>query len=103
MSRCASTRPARRHGHPRSGPSRSALADLLAWEANSHKTDPQGASVCTNPGSGLLATFPNITGQRDVAATECPGGTFYATLPTVRTDVAARIAAAGSTTTTSTS
>jgi len=33
--------------------------------------------------------LPNIAGHRDVGATECPGGTFYATLPTIRSDVAA--------------
>src|SRR3989442_8575609 len=82
---------------------KSALEDLLAWKADSHYIDPLGASLYTNPVSGLQATFPNIAGHRDVAATECPGGTFYATLPTVRADVAARIAAAGSTTTTTSS
>src|SRR5213078_592347 len=31
-------------------------------------------------------------GPPDVNATECPGGVFYATLPTIRSDVAAMIA-----------
>jgi hypothetical protein len=79
-----------------------ALEDLLGWKADSHHIDPQGASLYANPVSGQQTTFPNIAGHRDVTATECPGGTFYATLPTVRSDVAARIAAAGSTTTTTT-
>ena len=70
---------------------RSALEHLLAWEASSHGIDPQGASLYTNPVSGTQATFPNIAGHRDVNATECPGGTFYATLPTIRSDVAALI------------
>ena len=54
----------------------------------------QGSALYTNPVSGTQATFPNIAGHRDLAATECPGGTFYATLPTIRSDVAALIAAA---------
>src|SRR5207253_293292 len=73
------------------------------WKADRHQIDPQAASLYTNPVSGLQASFPNIAGHRDVAATECPGGMFYATLPTVRSDVAARVAAADSTTTTTTS
>lgn len=67
---------------------RSALEQLLAWEADHHGIDPLGSSLYTNPVSGTQATFPNIAGHRDLAATECPGGTFYATLPTIRSDVA---------------
>src|SRR3954454_14068584 len=73
---------------------RGALERLLAWEADHHGIDPQGASLYTNPVNGTQATFPNIAGHRDLAATECPGGAFYATLPTIRSDVAALIAAA---------
>jgi uncharacterized protein with LGFP repeats len=70
---------------------RNALEHLLAWEASAHGIDPQGSSLYTNPVSGTQATFANIAGHRDVHATECPGGTFYATLPTIRADVAALI------------
>jgi hypothetical protein len=72
---------------------RSALERLLAWEADHHGIDPRGASLYTNPVNGTQATFPNIAGHRDVAATECPGGTFYATLPIIRSDVAAMLGA----------
>jgi len=72
---------------------RSALERLIAWIDSSHGIDPQGSGLYTNPVSGLQATFPNIAGHRDVAATECPGGSFYATLPTIRSDVAGLIAA----------
>jgi N-acetylmuramoyl-L-alanine amidase len=72
---------------------RSALERLLAWESDHHGIDPQGASLYTNPVNGTQATFPNIAGHRDVAATECPGGTFYATLPIIRSDVAAMLGA----------
>jgi hypothetical protein len=71
---------------------RSALEHLLAWEADRHSIDPQGSSLYTNPVSGVQKVFPNIAGHRDLAATECPGGTFYATLPTIRSDVAAMLA-----------
>jgi hypothetical protein len=70
---------------------RDALERMLAWEASSHGIDPQGSALFTNPVSGTQATFPNIAGHRDVNATECPGGVFYATLPAIRSDVAAMI------------
>jgi N-acetylmuramoyl-L-alanine amidase len=72
---------------------RSALERLLAWESDHHAIDPQGASLYTNPVNGTQATFANIAGHRDVAATECPGGTFYATLPIIRSDVARMLGA----------
>src|SRR3954451_17679211 len=68
---------------------RSALESLLAWETGHHGIDPLGATLYTNPVSGTQATFANIAGHRDLGATECPGGAFYATLPTIRSDVAA--------------
>src|SRR5204863_1953168 len=71
---------------------RQSLEKLLAWEASSHSIDPQGSSLYTNPVNGTQKTFPNIAGHRDVNATECPGGVFYATLPAIRSDVAAMTA-----------
>ena len=73
---------------------RSALEHLIAWIDDAHGIDPRGSALYTNPVSGTQATFPNIAGHRDLAATECPGGTFYATLPTIRSDVASLIATA---------
>src|ERR671932_1919399 len=73
---------------------RSALEHLIAWIDDMHAIDPEGSALYTNPVNGTQATFPNIAGHRDLAATECPGGVFYATLPTIRSDVAALIAAA---------
>jgi hypothetical protein len=70
---------------------RDALERVLAWKASAHGIDPQGSSLYTNPVNGIQKTFANIAGHRDVNSTECPGGVFYATLPTIRTDVAARI------------
>jgi hypothetical protein len=64
---------------------------LLAREADHHSINPQGSSLYTNPVNGSQATFANIAGHRDVAATECPGGVFYSTMPGIRSDVAALI------------
>ena len=58
---------------------KNALENLLAWEASEHHIDPHGAT-----------SYPNIAGHRDVGDTDCPGGAFYATLPSVRHAVAAR-------------
>ena len=70
---------------------RSSLEALLAWEASRNGIDPQATESFTNPVSGATITTPNIAGHLDYFATECPGAAFYATLPTVRSDVAARI------------
>ena len=69
---------------------RSVLVDLLAWEASRNGLDPQATTTFTNPVSGAVITTPNIAGHRDYTATECPGGTFYASLPQLRAEVAAR-------------
>ena len=82
-------------------PARSALVDHLAWEAEHHNIGPNGRSEYVNPVNGTRKVFDNIAGHRDVSATECPGGTFYETLPGLRTSVASRIAA-GTTVTSST-
>ncbi|MDQ1602583.1 MAG: hypothetical protein QOE01_428 [Actinomycetota bacterium] len=71
---------------------RQALTDLLAWEASRNGIDPTATSTFVNPVSGASITTANIGGHRDYGATECPGGIFYATLPTLRTAVAAEIA-----------
>lgn len=74
-------------------PARKALAQLLAWEADRHHIDPNGATTYTNPTDGSQKTFPNIAGHRDVnPTTECPGGAFYAQLPALRADVSNRVA-----------
>jgi hypothetical protein len=71
---------------------RHALEQVLAWESGHHGIDPQGSSLYTNPVNGSQKTFANIAGHRDVVATDCPGGFFYATLPQIRADVAAMVA-----------
>ena len=70
---------------------RSSLEELLAWEAGRNAIDPQGRTAFTNPSSGSTITTYDIAGHRAYIATECPGGTFDATLPQLRAAVAARI------------
>jgi hypothetical protein len=70
---------------------RNGIEQMLAWKAWAHGIDPRGTARYTNPVSGVSTTFANIAGHRDVNATECPGGVFYLSLPTIRNDVAARI------------
>ncbi|WP_165356916.1 N-acetylmuramoyl-L-alanine amidase [Nocardioides zhouii] len=70
---------------------RQALESLLAWEASRNGIDPQATQAFVNPVSGATITTANIASHRDYAATLCPGDAFYATLPTIRRDVAARI------------
>lgn len=71
---------------------RAALEQLIAWKAERRGIDPLGSGRYTNPVSGIQLTFANIAGHRDLATTECPGGTFYDTLPALRQAVATRIA-----------
>jgi hypothetical protein len=75
---------------------RNGLEQMLAWKAATHNIDPRGTNTYTNPVTGVRTTFTNIAGHSDVNATECPGSTFYPTLPTVRTDVAAMVSNAPS-------
>jgi len=72
---------------------RSALVNLLAWKAERHGMDPKGASTYVNPVDGTTKYLYNISGHRNVNSTACPGQMFYDTFPTLRQDVANRIAA----------
>jgi len=72
---------------------RTALVSLLAWKAERHGLDPKGASTYVNPVDGTTKWLYNISGHRDVNQTACPGQLFYDTFPTLRQDVANRIAA----------
>jgi hypothetical protein len=67
-----------------------AVEQVLATLAARTGISPTGSGMYTNPVNGLTWTGPNIPGHRDFAATECPGGSTYALLPTIRQRVAAR-------------
>jgi hypothetical protein len=72
---------------------RSALEQLLAWEAGRHGINPLTASTYTNPDTGASTYLNHISGHRNVNSTDCPGALFYPTFPALRTEVANRIAA----------
>ena len=69
-------------------PARGALEKLLRDLTVSDKIDPHGTSLYVNPVSAVTMTVANISGHRDWAATECPGGVLYAMLPAIRDAVA---------------
>ncbi len=70
---------------------RDSLERFLAWESERHALDPHGSALYTNPVNGSQKTFPNIAGHRDLNATECPGGSLYGALPSIRDRVAALV------------
>ena len=63
---------------------RGSLELLLGELSLRHSIDPHGVSGYVNPVNGVTMTVANISGHRDWAATECPGGTLYARLPAIR-------------------
>ncbi|MGQ0521881.1 MAG: N-acetylmuramoyl-L-alanine amidase [Actinomycetota bacterium] len=72
-------------------PTPAAVAGLngwLAWKAGRHQIDPEGSSTYSGAGGTANRVFPNISGHRDVRATDCPGDLLYALLPTIRRQVA---------------
>jgi N-acetylmuramoyl-L-alanine amidase len=71
---------------------RTALIDLLAWKTERHGIDPKGSSTYVNPVDGTTKVLRNISGHRNVNETACPGQLFYDTFPTLRQQVADKIA-----------
>ena len=63
-----------------------ALRNLIAWKADVHRFDVLGTTVLTV--DGVTTTLNNISGHRNVNATDCPGQYLYATLPSLRTATA---------------
>ena len=72
---------------------RAALEKLIAWKLERHGINPLGAGTYTNPNLGTTLYLQNISGHRNVNPTDCPGDTFYNWFPTLRQNVANRIAA----------
>ncbi len=60
-----------------------ALRNLIAWKAGVHRFDVLGTTVVEG------TTYNNISGHRNVNATDCPGQYLYAKLPALRTATAA--------------
>ncbi|MFE7492753.1 N-acetylmuramoyl-L-alanine amidase [Kitasatospora sp. NPDC057541] len=68
---------------------RHSLTLLLALLTRTHGLDPQAHVTFVNPVNGVTKPVDLISGHRDWLATDCPGGTMYATLPALRAEVAA--------------
>jgi hypothetical protein len=75
----------------------SALESLLAWKADRHHIDPEGATPY-RMGDGTTRTFGNISGHRDTSETDCPGDKTYDLLPVIRQAVDSRVGSAYGTT-----
>ena len=83
------------------GPSQAQLNSLIsmfAWTASRHNINPNGSTPIYNTGTNKTITPPNISGHRDGGQTECPGDQTYSKLPSIRSQVTARLAAAGTST-----
>ena len=70
------------------------LERLLAQLSARHGLNPQGTVHYVNPVNNSAKDVATISGHRDWEATACPGGTLYASLPTIRSDVATRMTGA---------
>jgi hypothetical protein len=68
---------------------RRALVRVLAHLARTTRLNPRGRTTYRNPVNRDTRTVDIISGHRDWRATQCPGNTFYPTLPRLRRDVAA--------------
>jgi len=68
------------------------LEDLLADQAARDGIHPMESGTYVNPVSGDTWDGPNVSGHRDWVATECPGGLLYDLLPSIRANVAKRMA-----------
>ena len=87
--------------HPRTGgePKPAAvggLEDVLAELGLRHSMDPTGEVLYVNPVNGDQNLVDTISGHRDWTATECPGDNLFGQLPTIRTNVAAKMVSSGS-------
>lgn len=68
------------------------LERLLTSLSSRHGLNPQGTVHYVNPVNASTKDVATISGHRDWEATACPGGTLYASLPSIRSDVATRMA-----------
>jgi flagellar hook assembly protein FlgD len=77
-----------------SSAARAALVKLLAWRLDVAHVDPLGRLTWTSGGNprypaGTKVRLRAISGHRDTGPTSCPGGSLYAQLNGIATDVAA--------------
>ena len=67
------------------------LVTVLASLARVTAVNPLGTTSYVNPISGATKTVATLAGHRDWAAAECPGNTYYPSMPQLRADVAAAL------------
>jgi hypothetical protein len=70
------------------------LEKILAWKCTDANINPTGMGILSD-----LGAINTINGHRSGCATECPGEMTFAALPTIRTRVAALVAACRAVTT----
>lgn len=68
----------------------SALCDLLAWKASTHRIDPIASEDFINL-FGDHRVFPNIAGHRQTGLTLCPGNRLFAKMDAIRAEVLRRV------------
>ncbi|MDQ4133144.1 MAG: N-acetylmuramoyl-L-alanine amidase [Actinomycetota bacterium] len=76
-------------------PAVTALEDLLAELSRRHSLNPTAKKLYINPVSNEQRTVDTISAHRDWTATECPGERLFTRLPSIRSNVAAKMASAG--------
>ena len=69
-----------------------AVESELALLSTRHNLDPEGTVHYVNPETQKTKDVATISGHRDWGSTECPGGNLYAQLPSIRRNVADRVA-----------
>lgn len=72
-----------------------ALEDVLAELGTRHSMSPTTEVSYVNPVNGDQKQVQTISGHRDWMATECPGENLFGQLPTIRSNVAAKMADSG--------
>jgi hypothetical protein len=79
---------------PYSGPALAAAAALGAWKLRPSGLDPHGTTTITSGGGGTSkfpkgekVTLPVVMGHRDTGNTDCPGGSGYGQLPSLRDQI----------------
>ena len=80
---------------PSDGRMMARLVDLLEWEARLRQIDSHGVSDYLLSNDTWTRGLPNVCGHRDCNATLCPGQYVYDQLPSIRDELAARLAKSG--------
>ncbi len=75
-----------------------AISRMLAWKLSLHYRNPAGKTTLTSSGggtsrysAGTRVTIDVVSAHRNMGYTSCPGSKLYATVPGIRTKVAAYV------------